>query len=55
VRAPNVFGVPGAEEHAFPLYSVADAEYLRLHLQSLVDGGRTGVEITGALAELTQP
>src|SRR6188472_4372294 len=23
---PNFFGVPGAEEHAFPLYSVADAE-----------------------------
>ena len=23
---PNFFGVPGAEEHAFPLYSVADAD-----------------------------
>ena len=30
---PNFFGVPGAAEHAFPLYSVADAERLRLHLQ----------------------
>ena len=27
---PNFFGVPGAAEHAFPLYSVADAERLRL-------------------------
>ena len=26
---PNFFGVPGADEHAFPLYSVADAERLR--------------------------
>ena len=30
---PNFFGVPGAAEHAFPLYSVADAERLRLHLR----------------------
>ena len=30
------FGVPGAAEHAFPLYSVADAERLRLHLQALL-------------------
>jgi len=70
---PNFFGVPGAEEHAFPLYSVADAERLRLHLQDLlqaarsgagdepglldvvvVGGGPTGVETTGALAELMQ-
>ena len=69
---PNFFGVPGAAEHAFPLYSVADAERLRLHLQGLlqtavdnpvsrepgfidvvvVGGGPTGVETTGALAEL---
>jgi NADH:ubiquinone reductase (H+-translocating) len=69
---PNFFGVPGAAEHAFPLYSVADAERLRLHLQELlqaavddppsrepgsidivvVGGGPTGVETTGALAEL---
>src|SRR6478609_1460171 len=32
---PNFFGVPGAVEHAFPLYSVPDAERLRLHLQAL--------------------
>jgi NADH:ubiquinone reductase (H+-translocating) len=69
---PNFFGVPGAAEHAFPLYSVADAERLRQHLQQLlqnamaadggaepgtldvvvVGGGPTGVETTGALAEL---
>jgi len=71
---PNFFGVAGAAEHAFPLYSVADAERLRLHLQHLlqeamagrgsaepgaldvvvVGGGPTGVETTGALAELMQ-
>jgi NADH dehydrogenase len=33
---PNYFGIPGAEEHAFPLYSVADAERLRLHLRALL-------------------
>jgi NADH dehydrogenase len=33
---PNFFGVPGAAEHSFPLYSVADAERLRLHVQQLV-------------------
>ncbi|MFL6003700.1 MAG: NAD(P)/FAD-dependent oxidoreductase [Nocardioides sp.] len=69
---PNFFGVPGAAEHAFPLYSVADAERLRLHVQQLlraaiddqaamrpdqldvvvVGGGPTGVETTGALAQL---
>ena len=69
---PNFFGVPGAAEHAFPLYSVADAEHVRLHLQEqlraaiedpesrepgsidvvVVGGGPTGVETTGALAEL---
>ena len=29
------FGVPGAAEHAFPLYSVADAERLRRHFREL--------------------
>ncbi|MFL6169407.1 MAG: NAD(P)/FAD-dependent oxidoreductase, partial [Ornithinibacter sp.] len=33
---PNFFGIPGAAEHAFPLYSVPDAERLRLHLQALL-------------------
>src|SRR3954451_1551296 len=68
---PNFFGIPGAREHAFPLYSVADAERLRRHHRALVDGaasdgpaepgwrdvvvvggGPTGVEVSGALAEL---
>jgi NADH:ubiquinone reductase (H+-translocating) len=68
---PNFFGIPGAAEHAFPLYSVTDAERLRRHLQRLIQeasaapkggggsldvvvvgGGPTGVETTGALAEL---
>jgi NADH dehydrogenase len=67
------FGVPGAEAHAFPLYSVADAERLRLHFRELISsagddedalddtldvvvvgGGPTGVEVAGALSELTQ-
>src|SRR5262249_2661636 len=33
---PEFFGVPGAAEHAFPLYSVPDAERLRIHLQELM-------------------
>ena len=32
----NFFGTPGAEEHSFPLYSVADAERLRLHVRALL-------------------
>ena len=70
---PNFFGIPGAREHAFPLYSVADAERLRLHHRALVaeaaaggdgdpgsrdvvvvGGGPTGVEVSGALAELVR-
>ncbi len=43
---PNFFGIPGAAEHAFPLYTVADAERLRLHLQGL---------IREAMAEPTSP
>ena len=39
---PNFFGVPGAAEHAFPLYSVADAERLRLHLQRLLQEAMAG-------------
>ncbi len=34
---PSTSAYPGAAEHAFPLYSVADAERLRLHLQELVE------------------
>ncbi len=39
---PNFFGVPGAAEHAFPLYSVADAERLRLHLQDQARAAASG-------------
>ena len=35
---PNFFGVTGASEHSFPLYSVKDAERLRLHLHELLRG-----------------
>jgi NADH:ubiquinone reductase (H+-translocating) len=40
---PNFFHVPGAAEHAFPLYSVADAERLRLHLQEQLQAASSGV------------
>ncbi len=69
---PNFFRVPGAAEHSFPLYSVADAERVRNRVLRLfedsaakpellddgaltfvvVGGGPTGVETSGALAEL---
>ena len=39
---PDFFGVPGAAEHAFPLYSVADAERLRRHLRRLLPDTATG-------------
>ncbi|MGS0684382.1 NAD(P)/FAD-dependent oxidoreductase [Nakamurella sp. GG22] len=32
----NFFGVAGADQHAFPLYSIVDAERLRLHLHELL-------------------
>ena len=44
---PNFFGIPGAKEHAFPLYSVADAERLRLHLRDLL---RTAIADESAVA-----
>ena len=34
---PNFFGTPGAEEHAFPLYSVDDAERLRSRILGIID------------------
>jgi NADH dehydrogenase len=65
--APNFFNTPGAEEYAFPLYSVTDATRLSARLTHLLDqadrdsggsvdvvvvgGGPTGVETAGALAE----
>ena len=33
---PNFFGVPGADQHAFPFYAVSDAERLRVHLHDLL-------------------
>ena len=68
----HYFGVDGAEEHAFPLYSLDDAVRLRNRILEqfeaadrdpsiiddgaltfvLVGGGPTGVELSGALAEL---
>ncbi|GIH27704.1 6-phosphogluconate dehydrogenase [Acrocarpospora phusangensis] len=64
----NWLGVPGAEEHASPIYSVHDAQALRRRLQAcleqtaagerdathvvVVGGGSTGVEMAGTLAEL---
>lgn len=68
----NFFGIPGAEDHTFPLYTLPDALRLRNHLLSLVEaadanrdlvaegvlnfvvvgGGPTGVEVSGAIAEL---
>ena len=64
---PNFFDTPGAEEHAFPLYSVTDATRLGSSLTKLLDqadrepggsvdmvvvgGGPTGVETAGAMAE----
>ncbi|WP_455835081.1 NAD(P)/FAD-dependent oxidoreductase [Pseudarthrobacter siccitolerans] len=64
---PNFFNTPGAEEHAFPLYSVSDATRLGTSVTRLLDradrepgaavemvvvgGGPTGVETAGALAE----
>jgi len=70
---PNFFHTPGAEEFAFPLYSLDDAKRLRSRVLQLfedasrkpelvsegaltfvvVGAGATGVEIAGALAELT--
>ena len=64
---PNFFGIHGAAEHAFPLYSVADAERLRLRAKGMLENeqevagafdvvivgaGPTGVETAGALAEM---
>lgn len=64
---PNFFNTPGAEEHAYPLYSVTDATRLSAKLTQLLDdadrepggsvdvvvvgGGPTGVETAGAMAE----
>src|SRR3954470_11950824 len=69
---PNFFRTPGAQENAFPLYSLDDAQRLRSRIIGvfedadrdpalldhgalnfvIVGGGATGVEISGALADL---
>ena len=62
--AVNFFGVSGAAQHAFPLYTGADAARIKAQLERLVTAGDpfsivvvgagdTGVEVTGAL--LAQP
>jgi len=68
----NFFQTPGADKHAFPLYTMDDAIRLKEHVlktfeaadknRALIDdgalnfcvvgGGATGVEVSGALAEL---
>ena len=56
--ATNFFGVPGADEHAFPLYSLAEAAQLRNHVLScfeaadrdprlIADGALTVVVVGG--------
>ena len=55
---PNFFGTPGAEEHAFPLYSLADAQRLRSRIftvfedadrnPKLIDEGALNFVIVGA-------
>lgn len=55
---PNFFNTPGAQEHAFPLYSVADADRLRNRLfevfedadndSRLIDRGALNIVVVGA-------
>ncbi len=44
---PNFFGVTGAREHSFPLYSVVDAERLRLHLREQLRVGTAAGSAAG--------
>ena len=54
----NFFGVPGADEHAYPMYTLPDAVRLRRHIlerwesadrdPSLVDDGALNVVVVGA-------
>ena len=55
---PNFFGTPGAEEHAFPLYALADAQRLRSRIftvfedadrnPKLIDEGALNFVVVGA-------
>ncbi len=45
---PNFFGIPGADQHAYPLYSVVDAERLRLHLQELIQAATESADADDA-------
>ncbi|MDQ2741073.1 MAG: FAD-dependent oxidoreductase [Chloroflexota bacterium] len=60
--APDYHEVPGAQEHAFPVRSVRDAERLRRRLEQvtgtgetvhvvIVGAGYTGTEVAGEIAE----
>ena len=61
--AVNYFGVPGAKEHALPLYTSANAVQIKARIQQLVEANRdftvavigagaTGVEFAGALGDV---
>jgi NADH:quinone reductase (non-electrogenic) len=49
---PNFFGIPGAAEHSFPLYAVADAERLRRHMQLLLQEASTGSDVQEGLLDV---
>jgi NADH:ubiquinone reductase (H+-translocating) len=42
---PNFFGTPGAAEHAFPLYSLNDAERLRVRILAVLDATAADPEL----------
>ena len=60
----NFFGITGAAEHSYPLYTGADAKAIKSKLREIgmsktedikvvvVGGGATGVEITGAILDV---
>lgn len=63
--AVNFFGVPGAQDHALPLYTDRDSLAIKGRLQDLVESeqafdvvvvgaGATGVELTGALGDVVR-
>jgi NADH dehydrogenase len=45
---PNFFKVPGADQHAFPLYSVADAEQVRNRVLQLFEDAAAKPELVDA-------